>query len=234
MGESIDDLFAPLPSGATGPAAPKTPVPENDLFAPLPSGTQAPVYTPPPYSPSATAKKGRNPIIYILLAVLIGSVCVCGACVAVAGLGGAAFLNDPTVQASFGTAGAIIGTGVNLVQAPDKLPAGAKKQGSLSANQSKTARLAALEQHTWQYQGKRGEAITITVKTSTNNFDPYIGLYDAEGSLVSRTDAGRTGSTKTLTETLRDDATYTILVGGLGGAPGNYTITVTSRSQQSQ
>jgi len=234
MGESLDDLFAPLPSASAGPAAPKSTFPEDDLFAPLPAGAPAPVYTPPPYD-ATTAKKGRNPIIYLLIAVGIAAVCVCGACVGLPLLGGAAVLRDPTFQAGFSTAGAIIGTGVSLVQAPDSVPADAKEQGSINANQSKTGRLGALDQHTWQYQGKSGESVTITVKTANNSsFDPYLGLYDADGNLLKRTETGRTGTTKTLIATLSDDATYTILVGSIGGAPGSYTLTVSSSRQQSQ
>ncbi|MCC7448631.1 MAG: hypothetical protein IT324_14520 [Anaerolineae bacterium] len=229
-----DDLFAPLPSASTGPAAPKSTFPEDDMFAPLPAGSPAPVYTPPPYNP-ATAQKGRNPIVYLLIALGIAAICVCGVCVGLPLLGGVAVLGDPTVQAGFSTAGAIIGTGVSLVQAPDSLPTNAKEQGSISANQSKTGRLGALDQHTWQYQGKSGESITIAAKTAnSSSFDPYLGLYDADGNLIKRTQTGRTGSTLTLDVTLADDATYTILVGSIGGAPGSYTLTLSSNRQQSQ
>jgi hypothetical protein len=210
MGESLDELFGPTPSSAA-----KTPTP---------GPTAGPGYTPPPYTPpSPGAKSQRNPLLYVLLGLVIAAVCICGACLLLFGGSIAAVLSNPTVQAA-------VSTGITLIQAPDSLPAGVATAGTLSANQQRTGSLEPLSQQVWKYDGKQGEQITISA--SGSNLELYLGLYDSGGKLISRTNIGNTGRSQTLTATLPSDATYSILVGALGGNFGSYTIEVRSGSSQ--
>jgi hypothetical protein len=211
IGES-DDPFA-LPPAMTGQPA---------SASGARAGGAGPGQTMPAIRPPAQ-KSGTNPLVYVLIALIVAVVCICVGCAAIFGGSIAAVINDPTFQT-------ILGTGFTMFEAPDRLPSGAASQGTLSPNQSRTAQLDPLEQHVWRYQGRSGEQITIVVSTQSSTFNPFIGIYDASRRLVSRSAAGRTGRTVTLIAPLPTDGTYSILVGGLGGSFGTYTIRVTSSS----
>ncbi|GEM_PF-935654 len=213
ISESVDDLFAPLPpsGGPTG--------------APPAAGPRS--YTPPPYvpPPPQAQKKGRSPLVYILIGLALAAVCVCGGCLLLTGGSLAAIFGNPTVQAAFGT-------GFAIFEAPDKLPSDAQSMGTIPPNQQRTGQLDFFKSQVWTYQGMRNEAITITVTMSSSNAAPYIGLYDRNGKLLERTRLTNSGRTNTLSTTLTDDATYSILVGGVAGSRTNYTIQVQSGSRQ--
>jgi hypothetical protein len=216
MGESLDDLFAPPPTrsqpASTGSA---------------PGGPGPIVYTPPPYvppPPSAAPRKGRSPVLYILIGLVIALVCVCGGCLALTGGSFLAVVNNPTVQAAFGT-------GIAMIDAPQQLPTDATKKGTIRPNQSQTAQINLLQRHVWTYQGQANESITISVSV-TSGVLPYIGLYDASGNLVAKTQIGNSARTQTVTTTLPQDANYSILVGGIAGNVASYTLQVQSGSRQ--
>ncbi len=215
MSESLDELFGPAPTASStgAPAAQRGVGPAQP-------------YTPPPYvPPQSGARKQRNPLLYVLLGLVIALVCICGLCMALFGGSIVAIFRNPTVQA-------LVGTGVSMLQAPDTLPSDAQSQGTLTPNQQKSGTFEPFTQQVWKYRGKKGEQITITATASASNLEVYLGLYDSSGQLLQRTKFGNTGRTQTLTATLTDDATYNILVGALGGATGNYNITVQSASSQ--
>ncbi len=212
IGESADDPFALPPAMTTQPAS------GPRVASSLPGQTM-PAYRPP------AQKSGTNPLVYVLIALIVAVVCICVGCAALFGGSIAAVINDPTFQA-------VLGTGFTMFEAPDRLPNGAASQGTLNPNQSRSAQLDPLEQHVWKYQGRSREPITITVSTESSTFNAFIGIYDASGKLISRSAAGRTGRTASLTVTLPSDGTYSILVGGLGGSFGTYQIQVTSSSAQ--
>ena len=216
IGESLDDLFAPMPPGNTPAYSSNVP-------------SSGPTYTPPAYVPPPAPpvqKKGRSPLLYILIGLVIAVACICGACLLLTGGSFLAVFNNPTFQAA-------VGTSFSMFDAPNKLPTDAKNMGSISPNQSQSAQLKLLERHVWKYDGVANESIDITVTATTGNTPPYIGLYDKNGNIVVKTQLGKTtGKTQTLTATLSEDATYSILVGGLAGNTASYTITVNSTSRQ--
>ncbi len=216
ISESVDDLFAPLPPSG-GPASQQPPAAGPRTYTPPP-------YVPPP--PSQMQRKGRSPLLYILIGLALAVVCVCGACLLLTGGSLAAIFGNPTVQAAFGT-------GFAMIDAPQQLPSDAQKMGTINPNQQKSGQAEFLKSQVWSYQGMSNEAITITVTMSGSNATPYIGLYDRNGNLVTKTQLGSsTGRTKTLSTTLTDDGTYSILVGAIAGNRTGYTIQVQSGSRQ--
>jgi Tetratricopeptide repeat len=188
----------------------------DDFFEPLTTPPTAsaqpgpvPGYIPPAYVPPAT-KKQRSPVLYVLLGLAIALVCICGACGLLAG-------------PSFAT---IFGTAMSMIQAPSTLPGDATQMGTLRPNQTQSGSAGLLEQQVWKYNGRQGEQITVTA--SGPNLEIFLGVYDPKGQLVSRTRFGNTGRAQSLTATLPEDGTYSILVGSLAGASGSYTISVQS------
>jgi hypothetical protein len=207
IGESVDDLFT-TPAAGTAMGA----------------GSAQPAYTPPPYVPPPPGTQSkRNPLLYIIVGLLIATVCICGGCFVITGGSIAAIFSNPTVQA-------IVNTGITLIQAPDRLPGDVNDQGTINANQQQSASLAVLQPHAWKYNGKKGEQITVTANSS--DLQLYLGVYDSSGRLLKRTDFGQNGHNPTLTVTLPDDSMYSIFVGANGGSTGSYTITVKSTGSQ--
>ena len=213
IGES-DDPFALPPAMTTQPAS----VSGQRVGGNLPAQAM-PVPRPP------AANSGTNRLVYVLIGLIVATVCICVGCAALLGGSLATVFNNPTFQA-------VLGTGFTMFEAPDRLPSGAGNQGAINPNQTRTAQLDPLEQHVWKYQGRSGEQITITVNTESSTFNAFIGVYNASGKLVSKSAAGRTGRTASLASTLPADGTYSILVGGLGGNFGTYSIQVASASRQ--
>ncbi len=210
----------------------------DDIFSLPPSGSPSSTnqpYVVPPYSgPTNTPSQQRGPsrMLYIIIGMIVAVFCICGGCIALAGGSFMAVFNNPTVQAALVTAQSAIGTGSAFLQAPDRLPSGADKQGALLPDQSKTGNMSAFTPQTWTYNGQSGEKITITVRGSQNSFDPIVGVYDISGKLLARNDLSSSNQGQSFTATLPSDGTYTILVSSLGGAPGSYTIALKSNSSQ--
>jgi hypothetical protein len=222
---SLDDLFG---EPASASRASTTPEPD-DFFAPLPSSGGRPAYTPPP--PTGQQKKS-NPLLYILIGLVVATACICGGCLLLGGGSLLTVVNNPTFQAA-------IGTGITLVQAPDRLPSGMTSQGTLGPNNTQTKQLPPFTQHSWRYQGQGSETITVRVEAldqtgsnRTTGLYPYIGIYDSNGSLLERSEPTGTDRIQTLTYILPSNGTYTILVGGFGGTFGRYEIEVQSSSRQ--
>ncbi len=217
IGESADDLFHAFEAPAPLPPA----SPYSDL--PRPSTGPSSGRVPPYPAPVAAQPRRTNPLVFVLLGMVGILICICGACVLLFGGSFFALMRDPTVQA-------VVSTGITRVEAPDRLPSDARPQGTITSGRSQTDRLGPLEQHTWKYQGHSGERITVTVSAQTATLNVFVGLYDSSGMLLSRSDIARTNRDQTLAETLPDDGTYSILIGGLGGSFGSYQIQVTSSS----
>jgi hypothetical protein len=192
----------------------------NDPFAPL-SSPGTPGYTPPAYTPQQQ-KKGPNTLLMILLGAAVATVCICGACVAIAGGSIASVVNNPTFQAGMGTA-------FSIMDLPDTLPSSAKEKGTIEPNDSKSGSLTTvLENDVWTYQGKSGEKLTITLDTTESGLN-HIGIYDSDGKVLQKTKlvntSGKDQTIRTLTYTLPSDGTYSILIGGVDG---RYTLEVSS------
>lgn len=224
---NIDDLFSSPASSA--PKA-KNDAPVDDLFsAPPPQNSP---YTPPPPQPQ---QRGGNRVLYIILGVVIAFMCVCIACIAVAGGSVFAVFQDPTVQAGLATGKAsiatvqgIVGTGVALASVPTALPPDAVSKGSISTGVSQTSTLGAVSRDMWKYDGKGGDKITILVKPQNSELSMNVAIYGTNDKLISKnlvlsdTDPG-------FSVKLPDDGTYSIVVaslGGIGDSTGAYTITV--------
>jgi hypothetical protein len=192
----------------------------DDPFASLdnPQGETVP-YTPPTYAPQQ--KKGPNTLLMILLGAAIATVCICGACIAIAGGSIASVVNNPTFQAGMGTA-------LSIMDLPDTLPSSATEKGTIEANSTDSGNLETpFSNDVWTYQGKSGEQLTIRLDSNESGLN-NIGIYDSEGKVLQKTklvDANRQKNSSSLTYTLPSDGTYSILVGGVDG---RYTLEVSS------
>jgi hypothetical protein len=198
----------------------------DDLFSSSPNNSvpDSP-YTPPPPQPQ---QRRNNPILYIILGVVIAFICLCVGCIGVIVATGAYVSRDPTFQAGFATGAARTGP-------PAVLPSSGVSKGSLRAGQQQNGQLGPFDQDIWKYKGNRDEQITITVSAGERTLALLVGLYDANGKLLIGNNAiSAFNQPQTLTYTLPDDGTYSILVTGLGGTAnsnGNYTITVSSNAR---
>src|SRR5260221_14128734 len=113
----------------------------DDLFNARPAssgsgGNMGTPYTPPPMQPNQSR---QNPILYIVLGLILGWICICGGCLLLGGgslfAGINAVANAPTVKAALAPGQVAFGTGVAIMEGPSKLPSDANDQGSLSAGQ---------------------------------------------------------------------------------------------------
>lgn len=212
-----DDIFAPLSKGNA---------PQGSAGLPPIPGSTEPGYTPPPYTPPQ--KKGPNTLLLILLGMVIMLICICGACVATLGGSFAAIIGNPTVQAIISEVPNMATTLEAITNLPDKLPADADKAGTIAAGETKSDSMLFVNQQYWQYQGRSGEKITVTVTAASSSLDPLIGVYDGDGGVLKKTSfsARQTNDGKqSLSVDLPNDGTYNILLGGISG---KYTITVNS------
>src|SRR5258707_1695447 len=172
--DNLDDLFNARPAS-------------GDSGGNMGTGTP---YTPPPMQPNN--KPRQIPILYIILGLMLGVFCICGGCLLLGGgtlfAGINAVANDPTVKAGFatlqsasGTIQVAAGTGVALMEVPDKLPSDAIPKGTLTAGQQQTGLLASFERQVWTYQAHAGEKITVTVGATTGDVALTLGIYNTAG-----------------------------------------------------
>lgn len=240
-GANFDDMFAasarPAPNPSMQTTMPAQPAPATwQQTAPPPPPLQGGYV--PPYPPmyggqpqqQQPRKRGGAMRTFIIILLVI-TVCVCGVCVGVPLIGSVVVMNNPTLQAAAKTVGAVVGTGVTFIQAPDRMPTDGVNKGTLTAGKPQSEALGMLEKHIWQYQGKSGENVTISAKAQVDTLQVFMGLYDSNGNLLKRS-SGVADRSSTLTYPLPGDGTYSILVAGLGGSSGAYTVQLTSGSGQ--
>ncbi|SRR5258707_9046409 len=209
--DNLDDLFNARPAS-------------GDSGGNMGTGTP---YTPPPMQPNN--KPRQNPILYIVLGLILGVICICGGCLLLGGgtlfAGINAVANDPTVKAALATGQVAFGTGVAIMEVPSKLPSDANDQGTLSAGQQQTGQLSTMERQVWKYQTHAGEKIKVTVSATAGDVALTLGIYNSSGDNVAKSAAPNLK--QTLSYTVPSDGTISVLVGGFGNS-GNYTIQVTS------
>lgn len=116
----------------------------------------------------------------------------------------------------------------------------AAAQGPITAGQTVTGALAQDDQaqsdgsryDAWVYTGKRGERLTITLKSTA--FDAYLTLGRMDGGSfkeMKTDDDGGGGSDSQMVVVLPADGEYVIRAGSLvGDSYGAYTLRVTSRA----
>src|SRR5450432_177461 len=175
--DNMDDLFNPRSSaGSSGGTSGG-------------GGNMGTPYTPPPPQPN---QRKQNPILYIILGLILGVICICGACVLIAGgslaAGVSAVANNPTVKAAIQTGQVAFGTGIAVVDVPEKLPSDAKDAGTLSAGQQQTGQLGSFERQVWKYEAHSGENITVAVgaANSTQVLVLTLGVYNSGGDNVAK------------------------------------------------
>jgi hypothetical protein len=239
---NLDDIFS-SPSSSAGTPPPYSPPPQNtggvdDLFSSPPPNTGGP-YTPPPQPPQ---QRGNNRVLYIILGIVLAFMCVCVACIAVAGGSVVAVFQDPTFkagfatgQAGFATAGSNLGTLQGVLGTagasgviPTQLPPDAVSKGALNVGQSQTSTLGAVARDAWKYDGKGGDRIVINAKPQDPDLILNLAIYDPSGQLVDKT-VLFTSDQPGLTVRLPNDGTYTIVISALGGTAnnsGSYTVSV--------
>jgi hypothetical protein len=88
--------------------------------------------------------------------------------------------------------------------------------------------------HLYRYQGRRGERISITLRSG--DFDAYLvlgtpGGRHGVGTALARDDDGGGGRDSRIEHTLPEDRMYVIRVNPLGGGQGEYMLDVESRLQ---
>ncbi|MCB9457749.1 MAG: TIR domain-containing protein [Anaerolineaceae bacterium] len=69
------------------------------------------------------------------------------------------------------------------------------------------------------FDGQAGEAVTITMETTSGDLEPLLGLFDANGELLMT--AGEGGSTARLTATITESGEYIIVTTRLGVEDGD-------------
>jgi len=116
----------------------------------------------------------------------------------------------------------------------------AAAQGPIAAGQTVTGALAQDDQaqsdgsrfDAWTYSGKRGERLTITLKSTA--FDAYLTLGRGDGGAfkeMKTDDDGGGGSDSQIVVVLPADGEYVIRAGSLvGDSYGEYTLRVVSRA----
>lgn len=117
---------------------------------------------------------------------------------------------------------------------------GAAAQGPITAGQTVSGSLVQDDQvqsdgshyDAWVYSGKRGERLTITLKSAA--FDTYLTLGRGDGSTfkeLKTDDDGGGGSDSQIVVVLPSDGEYVIRAGSLvGDSYGAYTLRVASRT----
>ncbi|MEP7286480.1 MAG: hypothetical protein ABI947_12000 [Chloroflexota bacterium] len=213
----------------------------DDIFAPLPSttdetrsGTPPPLYEPPLYDPQKPKKQGPN-ILFIVIGSILGAICLCGIClVAVtsgvliaAGPAIGTVVHDPTFQAASSTVQSGLSNLSNLEDIPDTLPENAETKGKISSSEPQTGTLPLGQQAVWTYNGRSGE--TLTIRVTSKNGLPMIGLYDTDGKLLKKTTLdiknGNKPTSQSFDYKFTADGTYSVLLGGIAN---NYTLEVVS------
>lgn len=220
--DNLDDIFHPLDSSTDNSVPPISTAPSSGSVPPPLQG-----YVPPP--PSGQPRR-PPPILYILIGVALTLVCLCGLCVALLGLGAANVASNPTVRAGMVTLQGALSTAATLVDVPQQLPKNNRSAGSIGAGDTQSGQLLVMKQDVWQFQGS-AQKITITVSALKGTFEPMIGLYDSEGTLLAKATSPSGGGVQTLMYQIPSEGTYNILVAGIGGAPGSYDIKVSGGSQ---
>lgn len=76
----------------------------------------------------------------------------------------------------------------------------------------------------WQFEGQRGEVITIEVLAIDVGFDPSLALYGPDGTESGRDDDGGGDLNALLRISVPETGVYTIIVTGYGGTSGRYWV----------
>jgi hypothetical protein len=183
-------------------------------------GQQQPIYI-------QQEKKGTSPIVIILAVIGVLSLVVCGGCFFVFSQG----LN------SFGTVLSTVASSITSM--PGSFPAdlsdisNLKSGGSIVPGNSVEGKITTpFEMTSYTFNGERGQDVTITVKTTEDDFLPQIALYSPEDELIDNdsafnfTDENNVDvQNASLTVELPDSGTYTIVVNGFVSM-GNFTLRV--------
>lgn len=207
------------------PEKPKNSDNLDDLFSSPPNtGESGSLYTPPLAQPQQQQRR-TSPVLYIILGIVVASMCICVGCVVVTGGSIFAIAQNPTVKAA-------VGTGMALGEAPEALPPGASVKGTLTSGQQQSGQLSDFGRDVWKYVGKKGEQITVSISAQDRGLQLIFGVYDTDGKrLVKNSLFNSAQPNQSLAASLPDEGTYSILVSSLGGTAnsnGNYTITVNS------
>jgi hypothetical protein len=198
----------------------------DDLFS-SPPNNNAPAgpYTPPP--PQSEPRR-TNAFLYVILGIVIAFLCVCVGCIALAAGSYTLLSRDPTFQSIFASS-------LSRREVPASLPSDVTAKGLLTAGQQESGQLSAVQQDVWKYKGSPNEKISIQVSSEDRSLPLLIGLYDANGKLLIGNNVLTAFSREqTITFTLTDSTTYSILVTAVGGTAnsnGNYNITVGSNAR---
>ena len=86
---------------------------------------------------------------------------------------------------------------------------------------------------TTQYSFTPNQSGAWTFRTSNNNGDPYLWLYNSAGSLIAQDDDSGGSLNALMTVSLNAGSTYTVRAGFYSTGTGSYTLTVTPPSQTS-
>ena len=117
---------------------------------------------------------------------------------------------------------------VSPPEQPNNPPSGTYNMGSITCGQTVSTVTIYSGGDLYSFSGSAGQSVTIAMN-GVNNYDTYLELYYG-GAQIAYNDDGGPGLNSLLTATLPSSGTYTIIARGLGGALGNYSITVTCSS----
>ncbi len=101
------------------------------------------------------------------------------------------------------------------------------EQGSIERGQTVDAFLDTAERHSWTFEGREGQVVTITMTAAGNGFDTYLELYGANGVMLTYNDDFNGLNSQIDQFELPEDGTYTIVARAYGDfASGDYELTL--------
>jgi hypothetical protein len=188
------------------------------------------------------SKSGTSPLVIILAIIGVIAALGCIACLALPLLGITLFgtavsqvvndptvqaaFNDPTVQAAFQDIADSITSVAGLADS-QTLPTNLRMRGTIEPGQTVQGTVDTFDPDGWAFSGSEGRPITIELNALSDDLDPQLYFYNADGQLIAENDDTVFGENLNshIEFTLTYSGSYTIVVSAFGSG-GDYELTV--------